>query len=105
MTPAADTSATDSAPWSSGATADEARVREDAIAETCRRLWVGVSGGDPVTKATVRALVDRVLQDAEDAADVAAADAALAEVRAGAATVPAGKVWAELGVEGGGSSR
>lgn len=81
-------------------TVDEARAREATIAETCRRLWYGVAGADPATKSAVRAVIDQMLQDAEDAADVAAADAALAEVRAGAPTIPAEEVWAELGIEG-----
>lgn len=79
-------------------TVDEARAREATIAETCRRLWRGLADADSATKTVVRDLIDTMLQDAEDAADIAAADAALAEVRAGAPTIPADEVWAELGM-------
>lgn len=76
--------------------ADQAAAREAAIAEACRELWASVAGADEATRAAVRAVIDRLLEHAEDEADTTAAAAARAELAAGAPTVPAEQVWAEL---------
>jgi antitoxin Phd len=78
--------------------ADEAEAREEAVAEACRVLWRSVAGTDVTTRAEVRKVIDRLMEEAEDAADVAASDAALAEIEAGAPTVPWETVKRELGL-------
>jgi antitoxin Phd len=75
--------------------ADDAAAREAATAQACRELWASVAGADESTRAAVRAVIDRLMEDAEDAADIADADEAWAAVEAGAPTVPADQVWAE----------
>jgi prevent-host-death family protein len=77
--------------------ADAARAREAATAQTCRQLWASVAGADAATRAGVRAVIEELLAAAEDAVDVAAADAAWVEVEAGAPTVSLAQLRAELG--------
>jgi len=79
--------------------ADQAKAREEAVARVCRALWDSVADADEATRERVRAVINRLLEKAEDTADVAAADAALAEIAAGAPTIPADQVWREIGLD------
>jgi len=78
--------------------ADEAKAREVATAEACGQLWRSVADADEATRERVRSVIDALIEEVEDAADVAAAEAAYAEIEAGAPTIPAEQVWAELGL-------
>jgi prevent-host-death family protein len=78
--------------------AEAARARETATAEACRQLWASVAGSDEVTRARVQAVIDHLMEVVEDAADVAAAESAMAEVEAGAPTVAWEDLRAELGL-------
>jgi prevent-host-death family protein len=80
------------------AAADHAVAVEEATAETCRHLWQAVSGADQPTKDLVRAAIDQLIEHAEDATDIAAAEAARAEISAGAPTIAWEQVRAELGL-------
>jgi antitoxin (DNA-binding transcriptional repressor) of toxin-antitoxin stability system len=55
-------------------------------------------GGEPIA-AVVPAALAAALEAAEDAADIAAADEAMNAVDAGEPTVPAERLWAELGLD------
>ena len=69
------------------AAADHAAALEEATVETCRRLWQAVASADEATQDVVRGAIDQLIEHAEDAADIAAAEAARAEIAAGAPTV------------------
>ena len=75
---------------------EDAKAREEATAAACRALWLGVRGADEGTQAAVRAVIGDLMDVAEDASDVAAAGAAMAERRVGARAVPWEQVKAEL---------
>jgi len=77
---------------------EESRAREEATVAACRALWLGVQHADEPTRAAVRAVITRLMDTAEDATDVAAADAAQAERDAGAQPVRWEQVKAELGL-------
>jgi prevent-host-death family protein len=79
--------------------AEEAtRAREEATAMACRELWLGVKDAAEPTRAAVRVVIDKLMDAAEDASDLAAVDAAEAERQAGAQPVPWEQVKAELGL-------
>ncbi|MFD2081358.1 prevent-host-death family protein [Actinopolymorpha cephalotaxi] len=69
------------------AAADEAKVREAAVAAACRELWSSVQEADQATKERVRQVIDRLIETAEDAADEASVAAVEAEREAGARAV------------------
>jgi antitoxin (DNA-binding transcriptional repressor) of toxin-antitoxin stability system len=74
------------------------KQREEETAEMCREAWDGIlaaKASEPVRRR-LRTVLDRMMQQAEDAADNAAADAALADP---SPAIPAEQVWAELGIE------
>lgn len=75
---------------------DDAEHAEASIAMTCRAMWAAVKDADDETKATVKAAIDRVLERAEDASDLAAARLGRVEYDAGAPTIPWDQVEAEL---------
>ncbi len=77
---------------------EDARAREEATAVACRALWLGVRDADARTRAAVRDVISRLMDLAEDASDVAAVDAAMAERQAGAQPVPWEQVKVELGL-------
>jgi antitoxin Phd len=70
------------------AAADEAKASEAAVAAACRELWASVQDADDATKARVRQVIDRLVEAAEDASDLAAIGAVEAEREAGAKAVP-----------------
>src|ERR1022692_1507885 len=74
---------------------EETRAREEATAAACRALWLGVQDADERTRAAVRAVIARLMDAAEDAA---ALDAAQAERDAGPQPVRWEQVKAELGL-------
>ena len=55
------------------------REREEELAESCRKLWVDLAKADEGTRQLAHQVFDRALSQLEDAADNAAADAALAD--------------------------
>jgi hypothetical protein len=69
--------------------------RERETARSCRDLWASVGDADEATQQRVRELIDQVLEQVEDAADIAAANAAMARVRAGERPVPHEQVIAD----------
>lgn len=77
---------------------EDARAREEATATACRALWLGVRDADGKTQAAVREAIGRMMEAAEDASDLAAVDAAMAERQAGAQPIPWEQVKAELGL-------
>jgi antitoxin Phd len=78
--------------------ADQARARQQAIADTCRQLWDSVAAADEATRATVRAAIDEAIETAEDAADIAVMGAVIEDHESGAEPVPWEQVKAELGL-------
>ena len=76
----------------------EARAREEATAAACRALWLSVKDASEQTQTAVRAVIDELMDTAENASDLAAVDAAEAERQAGAQPVPWEQVKAELGL-------
>jgi len=72
-----------------------AKANEEQIAAACRRLWLRVRDADEETQAAARELIDRAVEQAEDATDLAAADAAEFE---GGERVPWETVKIELGL-------
>jgi len=78
--------------------ADLARVAQQGAVDTCERLWEYVADRDKATKAAVRQLIDMVIRDAEDFADMAALRAAEEERESGAEPVPWEQVKADLGL-------
>lgn len=79
--------------------AAEAEAREAAAAKVCREWWRSVADADQATQDAVRVMIDRILEAAEDATDIAASNAVQAGIDAGAPTYPAEQVWAELGLD------
>jgi prevent-host-death family protein len=77
---------------------EETRAREEATAAACRALWLSVQDADDRTRAAVRAVITRLMDAAEDAADLTAVDAARTERDAGARPVRWEQVKAELGL-------
>jgi hypothetical protein len=61
-------------------------------------LWLGVQHADDRTRAAVRAVITRLMDAAEDASDLAAADAAQTERDAGTQPARREEVKAELGL-------
>lgn len=68
--------------------------REEETAEMCREGWEGIvaAGTSEPLRSRMRAMFDRMIEQAEDAADNAAADAALADP---APSVPLADILAE----------
>jgi antitoxin Phd len=77
---------------------EEARARKEATAAACRALWLSVKDASEQTQTAVRAVIDELMDTAENASDLAAVDAAEAERQAGAQPVPWEQVKAELGL-------
>jgi hypothetical protein len=77
---------------------EEARAQEEATAAACRALWLSVKDAGEQTQTVVRAVIDDLMDNAENASDLAAVDAAEAERQAGAQPVPWEQVKAELGL-------
>jgi prevent-host-death family protein len=77
--------------------AEAAQAGEEATARACRLLWRSVAGADEVTQAKVRAVIEQLMDAAEDVSDVAAVDAAHAELDAGAPTVSLEELRTEFG--------
>jgi prevent-host-death family protein len=75
---------------------EDTRAREEATVAACRALWLGVRDADERTQAAVREVISRLMDAAEDAADAAAVDAAMAERQAGARPLLWEQVKAEL---------
>jgi prevent-host-death family protein len=59
--------------------ADAVKAREEAVAEACRRIWLGIQDSDEKTQEAVRGIIDRLMEAMEDASDLAAIDAVRAE--------------------------
>lgn len=59
--------------------ADAVKVQEEAVAEACRRIWLGIQDSDEQTQEAVRGIIDRLMEAMEDASDLAAIDAVRAE--------------------------
>lgn len=77
----------------------DARALEEATANVCRALWQEVKDcPDEKVRQSTKDLIDRLMDAAEDQADGAAADAALAEIEAGVPLIPLDEVKAELGL-------
>jgi prevent-host-death family protein len=68
--------------------ADAVKVREEAVAEACRRIWLGIQDSDEKTQLAVRGIIDRLMEAMEDASDLAAIDAVRAEREAVTASSP-----------------
>lgn len=73
-----------------------AEAAEENTAEMCRRLWASVADADDAVREATRRAIDEAMEAAEEAADLAAARASLADP---APSIPAGQVWAELGLD------
>ena len=80
------------------AMASETRAREAAVAATCRAVWLSVQDADAATKNLVREAIDRLMDQAEDASDIAAVDAARAEMESGSPSVAWTQLRDELGL-------
>jgi len=78
--------------------ADQARAVQQAIVETCERLWAHVDDKDEATRAVVRGLIDQAVSAAEDVGDEAALAAAEEERESGAELGSWEQVKAELGL-------
>jgi prevent-host-death family protein len=78
--------------------ADEARARQDATVEACREVWQSVAGVDEATRAVVRASLDKLIETAEDTADLAVLGAVRDDHESGGEPVPWEQVKAELGL-------
>lgn len=76
---------------------EETRAREEATAAACRAPWLGVKDAGESTRSAARAVISELMDAAEDAADLAAVDAAMAERDSGVPPVPWEQVRAELG--------
>lgn len=77
--------------------ADQAEAARLAVASAARQMWADAQDRDEATQAAVRAIIDRAVQAAEDAADLAL----IAESRAaagGAEPEDWQQVKAELGL-------
>jgi len=73
---------------------------EAGTAKGARELWLAVvDQGDKKTQEIVKAAIDHILEDVENATDLAAVRLALAERAAGAQPIPAEQLWAELGLD------
>jgi len=77
---------------------EETRAREEATAAACRALWLSVEDAGEQTRAVVRAVIDELMDTAENASDMAALEAAEAERQNGAQPIPWEQVKAELGL-------
>jgi hypothetical protein len=75
--------------------AEEAKQIEEATARMCRVMWENVAVVDEDNRQRVREALDRAMALAEDMADRAAAEAALADP---SPSIPAEQVWADLGL-------
>jgi hypothetical protein len=74
---------------------EEAKQIEEATAHMCRVTWENVAAVDESNRERVREVLDRAMALAEDLADSAAAELALADP---APSIPATQVWADLGI-------
>ena len=45
--------------------ADRARSQQQAILDTCRRLWQAAATADDATREHIRGMLDRIIEDAE----------------------------------------
>jgi antitoxin (DNA-binding transcriptional repressor) of toxin-antitoxin stability system len=75
--------------------AEEAKQIEEQAARMCRVTWENLPDLDEERRQQIREVLDRAMTLAEDAADNAAAEAALADP---APSIPAEQVWADLGI-------
>jgi prevent-host-death family protein len=76
--------------------ADQARAREQATVDLNRQLWERFKDADDEIRETVRDLIDRSIQLAEDSADLAVLRASLDERESGVVPEPWEQVKAEL---------
>jgi antitoxin (DNA-binding transcriptional repressor) of toxin-antitoxin stability system len=75
--------------------AEEAKEVEEHTARMCRVMWDGLVAIDESTRQEVRDLLDKAMALAEDMADKAAVEAALADP---APAIPAEQIWTDLGI-------
>ena len=79
--------------------ADRARSRQQAVLDTCRRLWAEVSStGDGAARDYVRSVLDRIIEDAEDLADQTVVRAVDEDTEQGSEPIPWDQVKADLGL-------
>jgi prevent-host-death family protein len=79
--------------------ADRARARQQAVLDTCRRLWAEVlSTSDGAARDYVRSILDRIIEDAEDLADQTVVRAVDEDTEQGSEPIPWDQVKADLGL-------
>jgi prevent-host-death family protein len=78
--------------------ADRARARQQAILDTCRRLWAAAAETDDATREHVRQTLDLIMDDAEDLADQAVVRAVDEDAEHGAEPIPWDQLKADLGL-------
>jgi prevent-host-death family protein len=72
--------------------ADRARVAQQAVLDTCRRLWAAAADADDTIREHLRQALDRIMDDADDFADQAVVLAVDEDAEHGAEAV----TWDEL---------
>ncbi len=66
--------------------------------DTCRQLWESVADRDEATRSVIRSLIDKTIEVAEDAGDVAVIQAMNEDHDLGAEPIPWEQVKSELGL-------
>lgn len=76
--------------------ADQARAEQQAIVKTCHQLWQSAASANETTRAVLRELIDRTIEDAEDAADASVVAASDEDRAIGTIPIPWSQVKADL---------
>jgi prevent-host-death family protein len=76
--------------------ADQARAEQQAVLRTCRLLWQSAASANDTTRAIIRELIDKTIEDAEDTADTAVVAASDEDRIIGTVPIPWSKVKADL---------
>lgn len=78
--------------------AGNARAAYAGVVQACEQMWADAVTKDEVTRVAVRAIIERVIEVAEDAADLGELVAAREDRANGAEPIPWEQVKTELGL-------
>jgi prevent-host-death family protein len=78
--------------------ADQARASQQGAVIACRRLWQSAASANDTTRAVIRELIDRTIEEAEDTADLAVIAASDEDQAHGTIPIPWAEVKADLGL-------
>lgn len=76
--------------------ADQARAEQEAVVRTCRLLWESAASTNETTRAVLRDLIDKAIENAEDTADAAVVAASDEDQLLGSVPIPWSQVKADL---------